>query len=534
MSKAVLSQKPIRSRFFGNELLLGLLIFGGFSLVGIATRPLLPVDETRYLTVAWEMWQSGNYLVPTLNGEIYSHKPPLLFWLINFLWSIGGVNEWSARLIGPAAGLISIGLTATLSRTLWPGNIELSRKAALIVATTGIFLVFASLTMFDTLLTVGVLIAIIGLVRFWQLQKLKWLLIFSIGIAFGVLSKGPVVLIHVIPAAFILPFLNSSPWRMRKIAWFSYSILGILFALLLVGLWLVPALISGGPEYQEAVLWTQSAGRITNYFAHQRPAWAYVAFLPLLLWPWAWSPFVWNFDKIKGLMHTEMGLFCCLWSGAVLILFSAISGKQPHYLLPTLPVFSLVLAFLFEEKAPSKVGFLPSMVFPVLLLIILILLLAGYIPVRNSEFFISEMGLISLLFIFGAVLFIGIFFQIKKSRAFTFLAPITLVALHVAAFIPIHDLYDSSKIGKELALYQKAGMAIVGRSYHGEFNFTGRLMQPVDIIYDQDKVDEWVKNHPGGALLGVLGETAPNWESDRNYRFRNRSYAIWVAPKEAL
>ena len=43
----------------------------------LALRPLLPIDETRYLTVAWEMWLDGSYLVPHLNGEIYTHKPPL-------------------------------------------------------------------------------------------------------------------------------------------------------------------------------------------------------------------------------------------------------------------------------------------------------------------------------------------------------------------------------------------------------------------------------------------------------------------------
>ena len=52
----------------------------------LATRPLLRVDETSYLGVAWEMWTTGEYLVPHLNGEPYSHKPPLLFWLINLAW----------------------------------------------------------------------------------------------------------------------------------------------------------------------------------------------------------------------------------------------------------------------------------------------------------------------------------------------------------------------------------------------------------------------------------------------------------------
>ena len=60
-------------------------------------RPLLPVDETRYLAVAWEMWWRGDFLLPWLNGEPYSHKPPLLFWLIHALWALFGVSELAAR-----------------------------------------------------------------------------------------------------------------------------------------------------------------------------------------------------------------------------------------------------------------------------------------------------------------------------------------------------------------------------------------------------------------------------------------------------
>ena len=80
------------------------------------TRPLMPMDETRYLAVAWDMWMSGDFLVPRLNGETYSHKPPLLFWLINLGWGVFGVNEWSPRLVAPLFGLASLFLTQRLAR----------------------------------------------------------------------------------------------------------------------------------------------------------------------------------------------------------------------------------------------------------------------------------------------------------------------------------------------------------------------------------------------------------------------------------
>jgi len=59
-------------------------------------RPLFPVDETRYLTVAWEMFSNHNWILPTLNGIPYHHKPPVLFWLINLMWGIFGVSQSAA------------------------------------------------------------------------------------------------------------------------------------------------------------------------------------------------------------------------------------------------------------------------------------------------------------------------------------------------------------------------------------------------------------------------------------------------------
>lgn len=40
-------------------------------------RPLFLPDEGRYVGVAWEMLSSGNWLVPTLDGMPFFHKPPL-------------------------------------------------------------------------------------------------------------------------------------------------------------------------------------------------------------------------------------------------------------------------------------------------------------------------------------------------------------------------------------------------------------------------------------------------------------------------
>ena len=124
----------------------------GLTSTAIVSRPPLPIDETRYLSVAWEMWQSDQFLVPHINGQPYSHKPPLLFWLIHFGWWIFGVSEWSARIVSPLFGLASIFLTKRIAAKLWPTSLECSRTSPFILLGMGLWSIFATLTMFDMLL----------------------------------------------------------------------------------------------------------------------------------------------------------------------------------------------------------------------------------------------------------------------------------------------------------------------------------------------------------------------------------------------
>ncbi|MGH8116548.1 MAG: hypothetical protein ACREPJ_04460, partial [Rhodanobacteraceae bacterium] len=57
-----------------------LAVWGVLLLPLVLALPPIPIDETRYLAAAWEMYNSGQWLVPTVNGAWYSDKSPLLFW----------------------------------------------------------------------------------------------------------------------------------------------------------------------------------------------------------------------------------------------------------------------------------------------------------------------------------------------------------------------------------------------------------------------------------------------------------------------
>lgn len=134
------------------------------AVAGVLQRPALPIDETRYLSVAWEMAQGGILLVPQKNGAIYSDKPPLLFWLIDLVWRVGGVSELAARLVAPAFGVAMLALTWVLGRRLWPAEGTAAAAAAVLAGMPG-FQVFAGLTMFDTLLGTVTLLGLLAILR---------------------------------------------------------------------------------------------------------------------------------------------------------------------------------------------------------------------------------------------------------------------------------------------------------------------------------------------------------------------------------
>ena len=136
-------------------------------------RPLLPVDETRYAAVAWEMWTRDDFLVPTLNGQPYHHKPPLLFWLMQAGWAVFGVNEWWPRLLSPLFGAGTLVLTARLGQALWPDQPEVARIAPCVLVSSVLFSYLATALMFDALLGFFVALGYLGLVRAWRGGLLK-------------------------------------------------------------------------------------------------------------------------------------------------------------------------------------------------------------------------------------------------------------------------------------------------------------------------------------------------------------------------
>jgi 4-amino-4-deoxy-L-arabinose transferase-like glycosyltransferase len=470
------------------------------TLTGLLTRPMIPVDELRYVTVAWEMWARGDFLVPYLNGEPYSHKPPLFFWLIHAGWWLFGVNEWVVRMIAPLLTLLILLVSALLARQLWPQEAATARRVPAVLFASVFLVAFFTWVQIDLLLVLCVLLGMLGIAVAAGQRSSGWLLT-GVAIGLGLLAKGPVILLHVLPVALLarlwVPATVRQGW-----SWYAASAASVLMGAAIALAWALPAAQAGGEAYREAIFWGQTAARVVDSFAHAHPFWWYLPWVLVLFAPWIWLPWLWRAAG-HALQQRDSGVrFCLTWLLGVFILLSLVSGKQLKYLLPLLPAFALLVAYVLGRMPQRPVLQRPWL---------LAGLLAGLGVVGMVAPFVLQKApwLNSVHPVWGGLLVLIALLLLRLPPAPPERLPLRMLALSVCLVCigefgvlrigaPHYDLKQASRL---LAQAQADGrpVAVLDR-YHGQFGFYGRLTAPVTQL-KRPQARDWARQHPAGYLV---------------------------------
>ncbi|WP_419798589.1 MAG: ArnT family glycosyltransferase [Terasakiella sp.] len=508
--------------------------------VAIWTRPALPVDETRYLAVAWEMWQRGDFIVPHLNGETYSHKPPLLFWLMNAGWAVFGVNDWWPPLVAPLFALACLFLTRSMAQKLWPERPMIADLSPIILLGAAFWTVFTTVTMFDMLVAACTLWGLLGLLMVWRDGNVKGWWFLALAIGFGVLAKGPVILLQILPIALLLPFWDREKRIKNRKRWYLNILLCVLGGAVIGLAWAIPAGIQGGEEYRNAIFWGQTAGRVVKSFAHARPWWWYLAVIGPLLLPWVLWPSLWRgLIKKAGVIFSESQIrFCLLWFVPIFVAFSLISGKQLHYLLPIFPAFAFVLARVLAEGElfSSRLGRLLPAGFMVVLSAVLIA--APYLPIRKLPDWVAILPTYWML-IPLMVAFYMIAKPILNNKSavigFTSMMGGFVVALHLALAPYLAQSFDLHAMAHKIKTMQDDGyeVAFIAK-YHGTFQFLGRLEKPIaELATDRgEDMADWLVAHPRSKVITLWKQAAPDHEAvDFVQDFRGNNFIIFDVGK---
>lgn len=462
--------------------LLWILIY----MLPIGNRGLWNPDEPRYTQVAWEMARSGNYLVPSMNQEIYGEKPPLFFWLTILLARVFDF-ETASRWVSSLFSLGTVVLTYFLGKMT--GSRSTGLTSGLVLMTCGLFALLATTGNIDTTLTFFTTLSLWGFLGWSFTARRGWLVLSYAACGLGILAKGPMAL--------LIPWLSFGVWeglrRWRgQPARFGHLLWGPLLALAVTAAWLVPACYLGGEAYTRYILFTQNFGRAVQSFAHERPFYYYLVNLPLDTLPW-FLVFLFAVPLLPALWRDQERRLDLLlvWCALIFLLFSAVSGKRERYLLPLFPVFSVLVAHAVDrwENAAARtrpLSLAAGLVLVATLLLTLFPFLAGVLArpfpvlaIFPTRLLNGRLLLVVLLGVAAMVLFSGLRRDLQNGRLapaarLTALVFLLMVAIGQVYYVPAIDKVKTARdAARRLAelLPPDGRLAFLERRYDNGWNF---------------------------------------------------------------
>jgi 4-amino-4-deoxy-L-arabinose transferase-like glycosyltransferase len=498
----------------------------------------MPMYSTRTLSVAWEMWLHHSVLVPYLNGLPYSDKPPLLLWLIQLGWAVAGVGDVWPRLLEVILGAIELMLAWHLARQLFPRERLIAHATAwMLLAFTYGFL-FGLQIMYEVLLADCVLAALLCLApaAHGDAPRFGW---YSLFLGLGLLTKGPVMLLHA-----GLPWLLGPVWseraRRERWSWYRHGGLACLGACGLLLAWALLAAWAGGETYRRLLLVHQTAGRVVDAFAHAQPFWWYLPLLPVLafpfsLWPRTWKGlWIWRHPNEPGMR------FLLAWLCPSLLAFSAISGKQAYYLLPEFACIAMMLATASARSCPPEET--PGAWWSLWPLAALLALVGT--TLIGLEWLVAHRVLLDPAFAsiaprsrpFGILyLLLALVLVVPRRGELYRVAGTALVAVVAANglfSITLWPAYDFTPVSQLLAAAQREGRPVANlESNDGQYTFLGRLTQPIDPLHGTLALREWSARHPDGIVVVYPKRLSAADREQALYTqpFRGISLALWQA-----
>ncbi|MEO5354127.1 MAG: glycosyltransferase family 39 protein [Magnetococcus sp. XQGC-1] len=330
-----------------------------FSLLGY--RDLNEPDEGRYAEIPREMFVTGDWLTPRLNGFKYFEKPPLHYWATAAIYHVMGTGPAASRLWGALMGFIGILWTIRVGTRLFGSTAGWS--AGLILTS---MLLYTAMGHFNTLdmstsvwLTIGM-----GSLLLAQSQRAEnpgncrlYMLLGWAALAGACLSKGMIGL--VLPGATLILYTlwqrDWALWRHLHLGW------GVLLFLLLTAPWFW-GVSQANPEFPHFFFIREHLERYTSTI-HGRTGqgWYFIGVLLLGSLPWSHRVLL-VLGKPGFSWRGGGGSFAplrLLWVYILFILFffSISQSKLIPYILPLFPPLALLLGrHLAQEGERLNIG----------------------------------------------------------------------------------------------------------------------------------------------------------------------------------
>ena len=324
------------------------LVGAALNLPFLGTADLWDMDEGLNAEAARQMVATGDWVVPTFNGELRTAKPVLLYWLQAAAYRAFGVNEFAARLPSALAGIVALLLINDLGRRMFGPTTGF--LAAVVAASTVLVCGLSHAATTDAVLLVC---TVLTFHTFWRGRSApdgRWLIPTGVAAGLAVLAKGPVGV--AMPGVVIILFLLTE--RQLRRLWTPWLAGGVLAFLLVAVPWYALVGWRTGGEFLRVFLLGENVGRFLEPMENHRgpvlyhPLALFVGFAPwsVFLLPTAW--FAARGFRTPSPERAAYRFLAC-WAGGYLVFFSLAATKLPNYLLPAYPPLALLTADLLDR-----------------------------------------------------------------------------------------------------------------------------------------------------------------------------------------
>jgi 4-amino-4-deoxy-L-arabinose transferase-like glycosyltransferase len=354
--------RPESDRYAGWALAAATILLLG---AGLGSTDLWAPDEPRFAQIAEELRSLQNgptgLVLLHANGEPYTQKPPLYYWLAAGLGSAAGrVTEVAARLPSAIAGVAGVAATVAFGRALF-ADPRAGLLAGAILLTVFRYAHLARRAQLDPLLACFELLA---LMAFWRIETGRGrrgmnLAALHGALGLALLTKGPVGLLPLAGmGAYLLWQGRGRALRSLLPAW-SWGL-----SLLPVLLWLGAAVLLAPPGFFGEAVVENVFGRFFAGTSHARPLYYYGLQFPLDFLPWTllWpltaavvAPRVRGGDAPPAPDQAGLRLLVA-WIGVCLLFFSLSAGKRGLYLLPIFPAAALLCGYALAARLREGSG----------------------------------------------------------------------------------------------------------------------------------------------------------------------------------
>ncbi|BAY08836.1 ArnT family glycosyltransferase [Calothrix sp. NIES-2098] len=312
--------------------------------INLGGVPLRDWDEGTVAQVAREIWRSPagslGWLYPTLGGEPYPHKPPLMHLLIAWAYHLGGVNEWTTRIPGAILTACSVPLLYCLGREIFRQR-WVAIYSALIYLTMLPVVRHGRLAMLDGATVSFLMVMMLCVLR--SRRDLRYCLGIGIGLGLICLTQG---IFGILLGAIAIVFLY---WDTPRLLTCYYLWIAIFLGILPVLCWYGAQLLHYGHTFLQMAFINPSINRtgIATKDNFQL-SWYYIK--EILMYAWPWLLFLPHSLRLtwenRNLSWARLVL---VWGAVYLLIVSCIGSKLLWYLFPIYPSLALALGAQITE-----------------------------------------------------------------------------------------------------------------------------------------------------------------------------------------